>query len=210
MCIGTFARRLVLARKGRLRFGDPVIVLETIGQKQRAARLLLGIFGERDRRRLVGDGVERPNQLVAGAVQRRRSGGRDLEAKFLRAGRRPHVLFRRCHAALAGNVETDLAGRAHDERRAGRNRHRLAGVAVRPRRFARMNAGKNDRRLAGISGRRDPGVDAEVCRQHHALPVERRGDAFPMLPTSGDKSLSLIHILMWYSENLWAIVCATE
>ena len=50
-----------------------------------------------------------------------------------------------------------------------------------------MNAGKNDRRLAGIGGRRDPGVDAEIRRQHHALPVERRGDALPAFAAGGEE-----------------------
>ncbi len=74
------------------RFGHAVIVLEPVGQKQRAARLLLGILGERNRRRLVGNGVERPGQIVAGAAQRRRAGRRDLEAIFLGAGRRMHLV----------------------------------------------------------------------------------------------------------------------
>jgi hypothetical protein len=51
-----------------------------------------------------------------------------------------------------------------------------------------MNAGENDRRLAGIGRRGDPRVDAEICRQHHALPIERRGDAFPAFAASGDES----------------------
>ncbi len=68
------ARRCCLAgsdfaRECRLRFGHAVIVFEPVGQQQRAAILLLGILGERDRRRLVGNGVERPGQIVAGAAQ---------------------------------------------------------------------------------------------------------------------------------------------
>ena len=51
-----------------------------------------------------------------------------------------------------------------------------------------MDAGENDRRLAGIGRRSDPRVDAEVCRQHDALPVERRGDALPALAAGGDES----------------------
>src|ERR1700733_4213138 len=56
---------IVLARKGRFRLGHAVIVFEAVRQQQRAAVLLLGIFGQRDGRRLVGDGVERPNEFVA-------------------------------------------------------------------------------------------------------------------------------------------------
>jgi hypothetical protein len=54
--------------------------------------------------------------------------------------------------------------------------------------FAGMNAGENDRRLAGIGRRGDPRVDAEICRQHHALPVERRRDALPAFAAGGDES----------------------
>ena len=53
--------------------------------------------------------------------------------------------------------------------------------------FARMHAGKDDRRLAGISRRRDPGVDAEIRRQHDALPVERRGDALEVFAAGGNE-----------------------
>ena len=62
------ARRLVLAREGRVRLGHPVIVFDTVGQKQRAVVLRFGIFGQRNGRRLVGNGVERPDQIVAGAT----------------------------------------------------------------------------------------------------------------------------------------------
>ena len=57
-------RRLVLAGKGRVRLDRSVVVLDPVRQQQRAPVLLLGILGERDRRRLVGDGVERPVQIV--------------------------------------------------------------------------------------------------------------------------------------------------
>ena len=50
-----------------------------------------------------------------------------------------------------------------------------------------MDPGENDRRLAGIGRRSDPRVDAEVCRQHDALPVECRRDALPALAAGGDE-----------------------
>ncbi len=182
-----FRRRLVLARKGRARLGDPIIVLEPVGQQERAARLLLGILGERDRRRLVGNDVERPGQVFTDAAQSRGSGRRDLEPILLRASGRLDFFVGRRDAAGAGNVEIELARRAHDERAAGRNGYRLARVRVLPRDLAGMHAGEDDRRLAGISGRRHPGVDAEIRRQHNALPIERRRDALPMLATGGDE-----------------------
>ena len=66
-----FRPRIVLACEGGARLGDPIIVFKPVGQKQRAARLLLGILGERDRRRLVGNDIERPGQIVADAAQSR-------------------------------------------------------------------------------------------------------------------------------------------
>ena len=60
-------------------------------------------------------------------------------------------------------------------------------LAVDFRHFAGMNAGENDRRLAGIRRRRDPGIDAEVCRQHDALPVESRRHALPALAAGGNE-----------------------
>ena len=50
-----------------------------------------------------------------------------------------------------------------------------------------MNARQHDRRLAGIERRDHPGVDAEIRRQHHALPVERGGDALVTLAAGGEE-----------------------
>ena len=97
-------------------------------------------------------------------------------------------LVDRGHAAAAGHVEVELAGGAHDQGAAGGDGDGLAGGIRGARRFAGMDAGENDRRLAGIGRRSDPGVDPEICRQHHALPVECRGDALPALAAGGDES----------------------
>ena len=105
----------------------------------------------------------------------------------MRAGRRLHGFLGGDHAAFAENIETEFAGGAHHKRAADRNGNRLAGVAGLPPRLAGMHAGKNDRRPAGIGGRGDPCVDAEIRRQHHALPIERRGDALPMFAAGGDE-----------------------
>ena len=117
-------RRGVLARERRFRLRHAVIVFEPVRQQQRAAILRLRIFGELDGRRIVGNGVERPGQTVAGAAQRRRAGRRDRKAMLLGAGRSAHRLFRRRDAAAAGNIEIDLAGRAHDQRRVDRHGER--------------------------------------------------------------------------------------
>jgi hypothetical protein len=187
MRTGVFCCRGVLAGKYRLRLGHPIIVLEAIGQEQRAARLLLGILGERDCRRIVGNGIERPGQIVAGAAQRRGAGRRDLEPVLLRAGRRMHGILSRGHAAFAGNIEIEFAGGAHHKRAADRNGNRLAGLTGLPRRIAGMHAGKNERRPAGIGRRGDPRVDPEIRRRHHALPIERRRNALPVFAAGGDE-----------------------
>ena len=143
---------IILARKSRLRLGHPVIVLDPVGQQQRTAALLLGILGERDGRRLVGNGVERPGHVVADAAQGRGSGGRDVEPMLLRAAGA-------CTSSLegsrrrAGDVEVDLAGCAHDQRRVDRHGDRPAEPRKGP---AGVYSGKDDRRLAGIDGREDP------------------------------------------------------
>ena len=49
-------------------------------------------------------------------------------------------------------------------------------------RLARPQALQDHRRLSGIGGRADPGVDAEIGRQHHALPIE-----------CGSEALSCVH-----------------
>ena len=47
--------------------------------------------------------------------------------------------------------------------------------------------GQDHRRTRGIGRRRHPGVEPEVRRNHHALPVEGRGDTAPALATGGDE-----------------------
>ena len=73
------------------------------------------------------------------------------------------------------------AGRADDQGAAGR--HRQIGRGL--HRLARPQALQDHRRAAGIGRRRDPGVDAEIGRRHHALPVEGRHDALGPLAAGG-------------------------
>jgi hypothetical protein len=112
---------IVLAGKRRLRLGHPVIVFEPVGQQQRAAALLLGILGQFDGRRLVGDDIERPGQIVAGAAQGGAAGRGDGETMLVGASRRMHGVICRRHAADAGNIEAELACRAHHQRRIDRH-----------------------------------------------------------------------------------------
>ena len=122
-------------------------------------------------------------RVVAGAAHRGAAGRGDGEAMLVGAGRRVYRVFRRRHAADAGDVEVDLAGRAHHERRI--DRHGDDAVGLQSRRLAGMDAGKDQRRLAGIGWRNDPGIDAEIRRQDDTVPVERGGDAFPALAAGG-------------------------
>ena len=86
-------------------------------------------------------------------------------------------------AAFDGDVEPGLAGGAHHQGRAGRHRHRAAGARLRL--LAGTQARQDQRRPAGVGRRRDPGVDPEIGRRHHAVPVERRGDALGALAAGG-------------------------
>ncbi len=73
------------------------------------------------------------------------------------------------HAATADHIER-AAARAHDQRRARRNRQGSrggdGGFLVRRR--------QNDWWLAGIERRCHPGIDPDIGRRQHAVPVERR------------------------------------
>ncbi len=111
------------------------------------------------------------------------------------------VILKRCSSVPAGACTSSFAGVTPPEPETSRLSLPVertisvepTGTATGPsrlrrrRRFAGMNAGQDDRRLAGISRRRHPGVDAEIRRQHHALPIERRGDAFPAFAAGGEK-----------------------
>ncbi len=80
---GGFVR---LAREGRLRAGDAVVVLHLVVEAQRAARLPLRLLDQRDGRRLVGDGGEPPGQVGADdAAHRRRAVALDDEAALFGA-----------------------------------------------------------------------------------------------------------------------------
>ena len=56
------------------------------------------------------------------------------------------------------------------------------------RRFARAQAGQHHRRPAGVDRRRDPGIDAEIRRRDHAVPVEGGGDALEPLAAGRKES----------------------
>ncbi len=69
-------------------------------------------------------------------------------------------------------------------------RCRPAPSAAAPGRSARLagaQARQDHRRRAGIGRRRHPGIDAEIRDRHHALPVERRGDALDALAAGGEE-----------------------
>ena len=64
-----------------------------------------------------------------------------------------------------------------------------AGTGSGPRPAARgflVGGGQDDRRLAGIERRRHPGIDPDIGRRQHAVPVERRRDAHHALVAGRD------------------------
>ncbi len=105
----------------------------------------------------------------------------NLEMPLVGALRRRFAWRDLGHAATDHDVDGAAAG-AHQQRAACRNRQRPAigrtGIAV--------GGGKNDRRFSGIGRRRHPGVDPDIGRRQHAVPVERRGHPHRALVAGGD------------------------
>ena len=85
------------------------------------------------------------------------------------------------HAAAGQHIERAAAG-AHDQRGAGRHRQRSRGG----QRGFLVGRRQDDRRLAGVERRRHPGVDPDIGRRQHAVPVERRLGAQRALVAGGD------------------------
>src|SRR5262245_23868343 len=65
VAVGAFA---VLQPELRLRADDAVVVFQLVGELQRAARLPLRVLGERNGRRLVGNGGELPGDVARGGT----------------------------------------------------------------------------------------------------------------------------------------------
>ena len=171
---------LLLQREIRLRADHAVIVLDLVGELQRAARLRLRLLGERDGRRAIRDGGEREGDvLVEHAAQGRGAAIRDGVAVLFGAGGRRRRAFaaRLGKPAARHDFEPACAARADHQHAARRHGLDQRGLM----RLAGADAGQDHRRLAGIGRRRHPGIDAEILRLHHAGPVERRGDAFHAL-----------------------------
>ena len=85
------------------------------------------------------------------------------------------------HAAADHDIDGAAAG-THQQRAACRYRQR--GCAIGRSRIP--GGGQNDRRLAGIDRRGHPGVDPDIGRRQHAVPVERRGNSQRALVAGGD------------------------
>ena len=178
---------IVLEREFGLGFDHAVVVVDLVVEPQRAARLPLRVLDQLDRRRAVGDGGEGPGEIGIGdPMQRGRAVALDHEAAFLAARRQggARVGRRLFEAAVAHDVETHIAGRAHHQLAAGRHRDRRRIVVDT---VARAQARQHDRRAAGIDRRRDPGIDAEIGRRDHARPVEGGGDPLHPLAAGGEE-----------------------
>ena len=97
----------------------------------------------------------------------------DREVPLVGAFRR--LLSRRGFGDAAARHDIErTAARAHDQRAPRRNRQwsRLG------ERCAFLVCGRqDDRRLTGIERRGDPGIDPDIGRRQHAVPIERRNDA---------------------------------
>ena len=85
------------------------------------------------------------------------------------------------HAAADHDVDGAAAG-AHQQRAARRHRQRRSAIG----RSRIPGGGQNHRRLAGIDRRGHPGIDPDVGRRQHAVPVERRGNPQHALVAGGD------------------------
>ena len=103
------------------------------------------------------------------------------------AGWRSAFFSGRDQAAARRKIELELPGGAHHERRVDRHtdrpvaRHRRCAV------FSGMDAGQNDRRPAGVARWRHPGIEAEIRRHDHTVPIESRRDPMPAFAASGNK-----------------------
>ncbi len=165
----------------RLRFGDAVVVLDLVGHLQRAAGQTLRIPGERDGRSAVRNGGELPLGLAGGRADMGCAIACDGEMSFVGAF---GCLLGRLgfgHAAPCEHIERAAAG-ADDQRGACRNRQ---GSRGRDGGFL-VGGRQDDRRLAGIERRRHPGVDPDIGRRQHPVPVERRLGAQHALVAGGD------------------------
>ena len=182
----------VLELEGRVRIDNAVVVLELVGELQRAAGLRFRILGERNGRRTVGNRRELPGHVAAAeAAHGGAAGIVDRKAPFIRAlcglglgrflGRILGIRLGIGEPARRHDVELHTAGRpdhqdaAHRHREIGGRLHRIAGPQAR----------QDNRRLAGIGRRIDPGVDPVVRRRDDALPIERRRDAPQPLAARG-------------------------
>src|SRR5215467_10554460 len=109
-----------------MRTDDAVIVLELVGELQRATRLALGLLGERDGRGLVGDGSELPSQVAdSGPAHGGRARLLDHKTAFFRSV---------CVAALCASGRFgDAAARRNVEVNSARTDHKDASRRHRQR-----------------------------------------------------------------------------
>ena len=147
---------------------DAVVVLDLEEQLQRAARALLGVLGDGDLGRVVGDHLERPaQQLDAAGVDRDRARLAHLE---LELGHVRGIGGGRRLEALHGAVAAPHLQRQGADGGARAAHHQLAAVGylegrgrllLRPGQAMRA-VGQHDGRPAGVGRRRHPGIDARL------------------------------------------------
>src|SRR5262245_4744140 len=182
-----FGHLLVLERECGFRFHNAVVVVHLVIKAERATRLPFRILDQFDVWRAVGNCSEIPDQIGAeDAVYRGRTIAFDQQPTFLGPGRkrRTRLGWRRLNRTVVCDVETYLAGGADHELTAHWHSyrwHRLRG-------FPWPQTHEHHRRPAGVTGRRDPGIDAEIGGRHHAAPIESRGDTFCALAAGGEET----------------------
>ena len=153
---------LGLARHGA------VVVLNPVGEFERAVHRPLGFADEGNARGCVGNDLERPGgDLIRAGLQHQHAVGDELARKLPHAG----VLSL---SGIGRSLRGDLGGLAFRRRKHQRFLAATAGHAQRQvaalRRIEQGGLaigvrGEEDRRLAGIGRRRDPGIDARRNRR---------------------------------------------
>ncbi len=127
-----------------------------------------------------------PFRLAGGRANTSGAVARDREALFVGSLGRLRGRRRLRDASAADHVQRAAAG-AHDQHASRRHRQRTAHGSVRRQRGVLVRRRQDDRRLAGVERRRHPGVDPDIGRRQHAVPVEGGRDARGALVTRGNK-----------------------
>ncbi len=129
-----------------------------------------------------GVAAKLPQRLAGRRADMRGAVTRDLEMPFVGALRRLFARRNLGHAAADHDIDGAAAG-AYQQRAARRHRQRCSAIG---RSRIPVGGGQNYRRLAGVDRRSHPGIDPDIGRRQHAVPVERRGNPQHALVAGGE------------------------